>query len=80
MHKANRDRAESARAAMDAADLHDDPEGDVGDMLANLRHYCDQEELDFDHLVERSAVHHEAEKNPDDIELSSRAAARRRRR
>ena len=78
-HRANWERADQARKAMDAVGFQDDPEADVSDLLTNLRHYCDSEKLDFDQLVERSAVHHDAEVQPDDLEMSSRAARKRRR-
>ena len=33
----------------------------VGDLIANLLHYCDAHSLDFERLVERGTSHHYAE-------------------
>ena len=38
------------------------------DLLTDLRHWCDVHEIDFDNCLRLSAMHHDAEVNPDDIE------------
>ena len=34
------------------------------DLLTDLRHYCSARNLDFEHSVKWSQVHHEAEESP----------------
>ena len=35
----------------------------VTDLITDLRHFCDREEIDFDAAVEMSEIHHEEEVN-----------------
>ena len=51
-------------------DLTTDPETVLGDLLADLMHFCDARGTDFDSALERGRNHHRAE-----IEEEAQAAA-----
>jgi hypothetical protein len=58
----NRRRAHRAGAAL--RDYQDDPESAVIDLLADLMHYCDQDDPGhptFERALELARMHHEAE-------------------
>lgn len=38
-----------------------DAEAGVTDLLADIQHYCDSENLDFQELLKRATMHHDAE-------------------
>jgi hypothetical protein len=59
----NDDRAEWAETALEAfmAVCKTDESDAVADLLANLRHYCDRNDLDFDAELSRANMNYEAE-------------------
>lgn len=66
MEPTNEERASWAQRAIDAFEVATNMEGEpletvVGDLLANLMHLCDAEDLDFGHLLARARYNHEAE-------------------
>lgn len=64
----NKARSERAVKAMKAADYDS-----TADLIADLLHYCDQEQLDFDLMVEDARRNYENECGPgDDIEQDAR--------
>jgi len=38
-----------------------DTETTIGDLLADLQHYCDRESIDFDTCIRMATMHHEEE-------------------
>ncbi|MDX2264331.1 MAG: hypothetical protein NW215_05115 [Hyphomicrobiales bacterium] len=64
MSRANRQRAQRAKAVLDhfaaLADCHDTPDA-VVDLIANLGHLCDRRKLDFLHLASLGVGHWRAE-------------------
>jgi hypothetical protein len=63
----NETRAERASVTLAAHKkaLHEtgeSPEEDVIDLLADLRHYCHQNEIDFEAALQMSEIHFEEEK------------------
>jgi hypothetical protein len=42
-------------------DLKDDPETVVGDLIADLMHYCDTRDVDFEEALRRGRNHHDEE-------------------
>lgn len=59
-------RADSIRAILSdfkkAAGLEVEPDAEViGDLLCNLKHYCDEEEVDFDLAMHRAEINYDAE-------------------
>jgi len=71
-HPANEERIE--RAAMALCGYHDEPQADLGDLLADLRHWAAENDVDFSYAVELSEMHFECERGDgDDIEQSHRA-------
>lgn len=62
--KENKRRARFAGAAIESMESADpyDPEMNVCDMLANIRHLCDSCGYDFSELNRKAAEHHAIEK------------------
>jgi hypothetical protein len=63
---ANDDRARRALAALNAyveTSDHDDEPEIYTDLLADLGHLCDQEGIDFQHLVDIALVHWRTERD-----------------
>ena len=62
----NNERAERAEKAIE---LYDDGEGDdntyLNDLLADLMHWCDRHEVDFDHALRIAKDHYWAETQPE---------------
>jgi hypothetical protein len=58
---ANESRAIRAEKALSA--YENNAECNVTDLITDLRHFCDREEIDFDAAVEMSEIHHEEEVN-----------------
>jgi hypothetical protein len=60
-------RAEAAEVALRSFEEFgyepntEDDETILGDLLCDVRHFCDREGLDFDMLIERSRMHYTAE-------------------
>ena len=75
----NSDRAYWALMACREFGKHtgQDTEGElediIGDLLANLMHLCDQEEIEFDDMVEDGRMHHTAEYAEENYEKLKKA-------
>jgi hypothetical protein len=71
--KVNRERAKRAELTLKAGKYWDCGESyAVADLLDDLRHLCDREGWSFERELERAAMHYDAERKPDDIELDVR--------
>jgi hypothetical protein len=68
----NAERAQRASVAVDAfvgvtylgnpnKISREDLQSTVGDLLANIKHYCDRQGFDFDHLLRRAESHYAEE-------------------
>jgi hypothetical protein len=68
----NDDRAEWARAAVRHFQIltglgeADGLDTAISDLLADIAHLCDREDLDFYHLLQQSGAHYLAETTPQD--------------
>ena len=62
--RTNNQKADAAANALDAyGDGFSDPDdGTFSVLLADLMHYCDREDMDFDHELAKARMHHDAEK------------------
>ena len=56
--RTNAQKADSAECTLYAYDN----DGMLCDLLADLMHYCDREDMDFDHELAKARMHHDAEK------------------
>lgn len=65
----NDKRAGWAATAVDAfmQETRTDPEDALGDLLADLMHWCDRGELGFEHELNRARGHYLAETLPEDF-------------
>lgn len=57
----NTDRADRALMALEGYDNGSNEE-DVIDLVTDLMHYCDLEDVDFETIIEMARFHFEAEK------------------
>ena len=60
-NKERSDRADAMVYAYSELGGDDDSDAVLVDILTDLRHWCDENELDFQHAHTMSEVHHEAE-------------------
>lgn len=65
--RTNGERADMALKALRlTTDYNDTVENDIetyaGDLIANLMHLCRRERIDFDSVVDRGRMHHDAER------------------